>query len=97
MEKKTIVVYVRKSLSDLMDKEIEFLCTNKNRFMIYSIIEKLMFSEYFQKELINACEKRARDFRYYELLKEIEKINSIKTVYQESAQKIIKQTYELFK
>ena len=69
--------------------------TPKSTFIQHAIIEKMMFSETFRRELINILKDQKIDMAYYEALESFKRIDAIREEHRKSADAIIKIVYHL--
>ena len=69
--------------------------TPKSTFIQHAVIEKLMFSETFRRELLNILRNQESDRAYYETLEAFKRIDAIREEYRKSADAIIKIVYHL--
>ena len=69
--------------------------TPKSTFIQHAVIEKLMFSETFRRELLNILRNQESDRAYYEALEVFKHIDAIREEHRKSADAIIKIVYHL--
>ena len=69
--------------------------TPKSTFIQHSIIEKMMFSETFRRELLTMLQNHESDRAYYEALESFKRIDAIREEHRKSADAIIKIVYHL--
>ena len=67
----------------------------KSTFIQHAVIEKMMFSETFRRELLNILQNEESDRAYYEALESFKRIDAICADYRKSADAIIKIVYHL--
>ena len=69
--------------------------TPKSTFIQHAVIEKMMFSETFRRELLNILKDQKIDMAYYEALESFKRIDAIREEHRKSADAIIKIVYHL--
>ena len=78
-----------------MVNAIEAENTPKSTFIQHSVIEKLMFSDTFRRELLKILQNQESDRAYYEALESFKRIDAIREEHRKSADAIIKIVYHL--
>lgn len=69
--------------------------SHKSTFIQHAVIEKMMFSETFRRELLTMLQNHESDIAYYEALESFKRIDAIREEYRKSADAIIKIVYHL--
>ena len=78
-----------------MVNALEAESTPKSTFIQHAVIEKMMFSETFRRELLTMLQNHESDRAYYEALESFKRIDDISEEYRKSADAIIKIVYHL--
>ena len=94
-ERKPFLCNFKKIIYDLMVNALESENTPKSTFIQHAVIEKLMFSETFRRELLNILRNQESDGAYYEALESFKRIDAIREEHRKSADAIIKIVYHL--
>ena len=94
-DRQSFLCNFKKIIYDFMVNALEAENTPKSTFIQHSIIEKMMFSETFRRELLNILQNLESDRAYYEALESVKRIDAIRADYKKSADAIIKIVYHL--
>lgn len=94
-DRQSFLCNFKKIIYDFMVNALEAENTPKSTFIQHSIIEKMMFSETFRRELLNILQNQESDRAYYEALESFKRIDDISEEYRKSADSIIKIVYHL--
>ena len=94
-DRQSFLCNFKKIIYDFMVNALEAENTPKSTFIQHSIIEKMMFSETFRRELLNILRNQESDRAYYEALESFKRIDAIREEYRKSADAIIKIVYHL--
>ena len=94
-ERQSFLCNFKKIIYDFMVNALEAENTPKSTFIQHSIIEKMMFSETFRRELLNILQNQESDRAYYEAFESFKRIDDISEEYRKSADSIIKIVYHL--
>ena len=94
-DRQSFLCNFKKIIYDFMVNALEAENTPKSTFIQHSIIEKMMFSETFRRELLNILQNLESDRAYYEALESFKRIDAIREEYRKSADAIIKIVYHL--
>ena len=94
-DRQSFLCNFKKIIYDFMVNELEAENMPKSTFIQHSIIEKMMFSETFRRELLTMLQNHESDRAYYEALESFKRIDAIREEYRKSADAIIKIVYHL--
>ena len=94
-DRQSFLCNFKKIIYDFMVNALEAENTPKSTFIQHSIIEKMMFSETFRRELLNILQNLESDRAYYEALESFKRIDAIREEHRKSADAIIKIVYHL--
>lgn len=94
-DRQSFICNFKKIIYDLMANALESENTPKSTFIQHAVIEKLMFSETFRRELLNILRNQESDRAYYEALESFKRIDAIREDYKKSSDAIIKIVYHL--
>ena len=94
-ERKPFLCNFKKIIFDFMVNALEAENTPKSTFIQHAVIEKMMFTETFRKELLNILQNQESDRAYYEALESFKRIDDISEEHRKSADAIIKIVYHL--
>ena len=94
-DRQSFLCNFKKIIYDFMVNALEAENTPKSTFIQHAIIEKMMFSETFRRELLNILRNQESDRAYYEALESFKRIDAIREEYRKSADSIIKIVYHL--
>ena len=94
-DRQSFLCNFKKIIYDFMVNALEAENTPKSTFIQHSIIEKMMFSETFRRELLNILQNQESDRAYYEAFESFKRIDDISEEYRKSADSIIKIVYHL--
>ena len=94
-DRQSFICCFKKIIYDFMVNALEAENTPKSTFIQHSIIEKMMFSETFRRELLNILQNLESDRAYYEALESFKRIDAIREEHRKSADAIIKIVYHL--
>ena len=94
-DRQSFLCNFKKIIYDFMVNALEAENTPKSTFIQHSIIEKMMFSETFRRELLNILQNLESDRAYYEAPESIKRIDAIREEHRKSADAIIKIVYHL--
>ena len=94
-DRQSFICCFKKIIYDFMVNALEAENTPKSTFIQHSIIEKMMFSETFRRELLTMLQNHESDRAYYEALESFKRIDAIREEYRKSADAIIKIVYHL--
>ena len=94
-DRQSFICCFKKIIYDFMVNALESEKTQKSTFIQHAVIEKLIFSETFRKELLNILRNQESDRAYYEALESFKRIDDISEEYRKSADAIIKIVYHL--
>lgn len=87
---------IKSSIFCLLNKVLEENNFHKSTFIQQAMIEKMMYSESFRKEILKTLEQN-RDIDYYDALSAFKKLDAIQKDYQDAAKKIVKIVYNRIK
>lgn len=87
---------IKTSVFNLWTKVIAECNISKYGFIQQAIIEKMMYSELFRREILKTLEQD-KDIDYYDTLSAFKKLDAIQEEYQSAAQKIVKIVYQRMK
>ena len=94
-DRQSFICCFKKIIFDFMVNALEAENTPKSTFIQHAVIEKLMFSETFRRELLNILRNQESDRAYYEALEAFKHIDAIREEHRKSADAIIKIVYHL--
>ena len=94
-DRQSFICCFKKIIYNLMVNTLEAENTPKSTFIQHAVIEKLMFSETFRRELLNILRNQESDRAYYEALESFKRIDAIREEHRKSADAIIKIVYHL--
>ena len=94
-DRQSFICNFKKIIYDLMVRTLEEEKSHKSTFIQHAVIEKMMFSETFRRELLNILRNQESDRAYYEALESFKRIDAIREEYRKSADAIIKIVYHL--
>ena len=94
-ERQSFLCNFKKIIYDLMVRTLEEEKSHKSTFIQHAVIEKMMFSKTFRRELLNILRNQESDRAYYEALESFKRIDAIRADYKKSADAIIKIVYHL--
>ena len=94
-ERQSFLCNFKKIIYDFMVNALEAENTPKSTFIQHAVIEKMMFSETFRRELLNILRNQESDRAYYEALESFKRIDAIREEHRKSADAIIKIVYHL--
>ena len=94
-ERKPFLCNFKKIIFDFMVNTLEEEKSHKSTFIQHAVIEKMMFSETFRRELLNILRNQESDRAYYEALESFKRIDAIREEHRKSADAIIKIVYHL--
>ena len=94
-DRQSFICCFKKIIYNLMVNTLEAENTPKSTFIQHAVIEKLMFSETFRRELLNILRNQESDRAYYEALEVFKHIDAIREEHRKSADAIIKIVYHL--
>ena len=94
-DRQSFICCFKKIIYDFMVNALEAENTPKSTFVQHAVIEKMMFSETFRRELLNILRNQESDRAYYEALESFKRIDAIREDYKKSSDAIIKIVYHL--
>ena len=94
-DRQSFICCFKKIIYDFMVNALEAENTPKSTFIQHAVIEKMMFSETFRRELLNILRNRESNRAYYEALESFKRIDAIREEHRKSADAIIKIVYHL--
>ena len=94
-DRQSFICCFKKIIYDFMVNALEAENTPKSTFIQHSIIEKMMFSETFRRELLTMLQNHESDRAYYEALESFKRIDAIREEHRKSADALIKIVYHL--
>ena len=94
-DRQSFICCFKKNIYDFMVNALEAENTPKSTFVQHAVIEKMMFSETFRRELLNILRNQESDRAYYEALESFKRIDAIREEHRKSADAIIKIVYHL--
>ena len=94
-DRQQFICNFKKIIYDFMVNALEAENTPKSTFIQHAVIEKMMFSETFRRELLNILKDQKIDMAYYEALESFKRIDAIREEHRKSADSIIKIVYHL--
>ena len=94
-DRQSFICCFKKIIFDFMVNALEAEKTPKSTFIQHAVIEKMMFSETFRRELLNLLKDHKIDMAYYEALESFKRIDAIREEHRKSADAIIKIVYHL--
>lgn len=94
-DRQSFICCFKKIIFDFMVNALEAESTPKSTFIQHAVIEKMMFSETFRRELLNILRNQESDRAYYEALESFKRIDAIREEHRKSADSIIKIVYHL--
>ena len=94
-DRQSFICNFKKIIYDLMVRTLEEEKSHKSTFIQHAVIEKMMFSETFRRELLNILRNQKSDRAYYEALESFKRIDAIREDYKKSSDAIIKIVYHL--
>ena len=94
-DRQSFICCFKKIIFDFMVNALEAENMPKSTFIQHAVIEKMMFSETFRRELLNILKDQKIDMAYYEALEAFKRIDAIREEHRKSADAIIKIVYHL--
>ena len=94
-ERQAFICNFKKIIFDFMVNTLEEEKFHKSTFIQHAVIEKMMFSETFRRELLNILQNQESDRAYYEAFESFKRLDDISEEYRKSAESIIKIVYHL--